>query len=301
MSFNTPPDFENPADANKDNIYVVQFTVTDGVGNTATQTLRITITDRPEDYTDPYTGMAFEKVEKGSFTMGCTSEQSNCNGDESPTHRVTLTKDYYIGKYEVTQAQWRKVMGSNPSHFTAEANRGGDNHPVEQVSWNDVQNFLVKLNAELKKADPGTQLKYRLPTEAEWEYAARGGHKATDTSPTSGTGATKYAGSNSADDVVWYRTNSGNKTHPVGQKAANELGLYDMSGNVLEWCADRYGSYSSGAKTDPKGPSSGQNRVLRGGSYPYNATGCRVSSRFQAPINYRGLINGGFRVVLEGR
>ena len=244
---------------------------------------------RGNTHTDPYTGMEFIKVQAGTFTMGCTSEQgSNCDDDEKPTHRVTLTQDYYIGKYEVTQAQWRKVMGSNPSYH-----ENCDNCPVEYVSWDDIQEFLVKLNAAT--GTKGTSKHYRLPTEAEWEYAARGGHKAT--TATSGTGSTKYAGSNTISDVVWYGDNS-NRTHPVGGKAANELGLYDMSGNVYEWCADRYGDYSSSSQTNPKGPSSGQTRVLRGGGWSLNARFCRVSFRISSnPAG--GLIYGGFRLCLS--
>jgi formylglycine-generating enzyme required for sulfatase activity len=186
-------------------------------------------------------------VKGGTFTMGCTSEQGDdCNNREKPTHRVTVS-DFYIGKYEVTQAQWKSVMGSNPSRFT------GDNLPVEQVSWNDVQEFIRKLNAQTGK-------NYRLPTEAEWEYAARGGAQSR---------GYKYSGSNTVGDVAWYGDNSGKATHPVGQKLPNGLGLYDMSGNVEEWCSDRYGDYSSSSQTNPAGPSSGSSgsrRVVRGGS-----------------------------------
>ena len=287
----TGPDFENPADANKDNVYAVLFSVTDVAGNTATKSVSVTVTDRPEDYTDAYTGMAFEKVQKGTFIMGCTTEQGNdCYKDEKPPHYVTLTQDYFMGKYEVTHAQWRKVMGSNPpGSFNC------DNCPVEKVSWNDVQGFIAKLNAELKKAKSNIKLKYRLPTEAEWEYAARGGHKAT---------FTKYAGSNTPGNVAWYKSNSNrkkhfifHKAHPVGQKAPNELGLYDMSGNVPERCLDWYGYYSRGAKTDPKGPSTGRYRVLRGGSWGGSARFCRVSSRDHINPGLRNL-NLGFRLCL---
>ena len=227
----------------------------------------------------------FVKVKAGTFMMGCTSEQgSDCWNDEKTTHRVTLTQDYYIGKYEVTQAQWRAVMGRNPS-----SHKNCDNCPVERVSWNDIQEFLVKLNRQTGKH-------YRLPTEAEWEYAARGGHKAT--TATSGTGSTKYAGSNTISDVAWFVGNSGDKTHPVGQKAPNELGLYDMTGNVLEWCADWYGNYSNGSQTDPKGPSSGQARVLRGGSWYSSARNCRVSNRgYGAPADR--ISSDGFRLCLS--
>lgn len=216
------------------------------------------------------------KVEGGTFTMGATSEQSgDAYSDEKPTHSVTLS-DYYIGKYEVTQAQWQAVMGSNPSYFK------GDNLPVEQVSWDDCQEFIRKLNQL-------TELNFRLPTEAEWEYAARGGKMSR---------GYKYAGSNTIGEVAWYDSNSGSKTHPVGTKQANELGLYDMSGNVREWCQDRYGAYSSSSQTTPTGPSSGSNRVFRGGSWIHDAWFCRVSYRHFITPGYRYL-NLGLRLALS--
>lgn len=216
-------------------------------------------------------------VKGGNFTMGCTSEQgSDCYKDETPPHPVTVG-DFYMGKYEVTQAQWKAVMGSNPSRFS-----GCDQCPVENVSWNDAQEFIRKLNELTGKT-------YRLPTEAEWEYAARGGAQRK---------GYKYSGSNSIGDVAWYYGNSGSETHPVGQKNPNELGLYDMSGNVWEWCSDWYGDYSSQAQTNPQGPSSGSGRVLRGGSWGINARYCRVSSRDNYSPAYRSL-DGGFRVVLS--
>lgn len=215
-------------------------------------------------------------VKGGSFTMGCTSEQgSDCYDWEKPSHRVTLS-DFYIGKYEVTQAQWKAIMGTNPSNFS-----NCDLCPVEQVSWEDIQEFLRKLNAKTGK-------KYRLPTEAEWEYAARGGSQSR---------GFKYAGSNSLDEVAWYIDNSGSKTHPVGGKRANELGLYDMSGNVWEWCQDWYGDYSSNTQTNPSGAVSGSYRVLRGGSWYGSARDCRVSFRnLNTPTNRNG--NVGFRLAL---
>ena len=197
-------------------------------------------------------------VKGGTFTMGATSEQTGAASDESPTHGVTLS-DYYIGETEVTQELWSAVMGSNPSNFTGNMQR-----PVERVSWDDCQTFISKLN-EL------TGETFRLPTEAQWEYAARGGNESK--------GYT-YSGSNAIDDVAWCWYNSGEMTHPVKTKAPNELGIYDMSGNVLEWCSDWYGSYSSAAQTDPTGPSTGSNRVRRGGSWYDFPTGCRVANRY---------------------
>ena len=214
-------------------------------------------------------------VEGGTFTMGATSEQQNLYDDEKPTHRVSLSS-FYIGKYEVTQALWKAVMGSNPSHFE------GDNLPVENVSWNDCQTFLSKLNAMTGK-------NFRLPTEAEWEFSARGGNRSR---------GYQYSGSNVLSDVAWYDNNSGGETHPVGTKAPNELGIYDMSGNVWEWCQDRKGSYSSSAQTNPKGPSSGSLRVFRGGSWFEFTGSCRVALRSSnAPgISY---FNFGLRLVLS--
>ena len=204
-------------------------------------------------------GVTFEMVavEGGTFTMGGTSEQgSDAYDSEFPTHSVTLS-DYYIGKFEVTQELWKAVMGSNPSYFN------GSNLPVEQVSWNECQEFITKLNGLTGK-------NFRLPTEAEWEYAARGGNRS---------GGYKYSGSNNINDVAWYDNNSGSKTHAVGTKSPNELGIYDMSGNVYEWCQDWYGSYSSGSQTNPQGPSSGSDRVFRGGCWDFSARLCRVSTR----------------------
>ena len=196
-------------------------------------------------------------VSSGTFTMGATSEQgSDAESDEKPTHSVTLSS-YYICKYEVTQALWRAVMGSNPSYFK------GDNLPVERVSWNDCQTFINRLNSY-------TGRNFRLPTEAEWEFAARGGNYSRHY---------KYSGSNYIGDVAWYGDNSDSRTHPVGTKQPNELGLYDMSGNVYEWCSDWYGSYSSYSQSNPTGPNGGSNRVLRGGSWYYCARYCRSSYR----------------------
>ena len=204
-------------------------------------------------------GVSFDmvRVEGGTFRMGATSEQgSDVWDNEKPVHSVTLS-GYYIGKTEVTQALWKAVMGSNPSKFI------GDNLPVEMVSWDDCQEFIRELNAL-------TGQNFRLPTEAEWEFACRGGNNSR---------GYKYSGSNNLGSVAWYDGNSGNKTHPVGTKAPNELGIYDMSGNVWEWCADWYGDYSSGAQTNPTGPYGGSNRVYRGGSWNYDVGRCRSSNR----------------------
>lgn len=193
-------------------------------------------------------------VKGGTFQMGSNDGSSY----EKPVHSVRVS-DFYIGKYEVTQAEWKKIMGNNPSSFN-----DCENCPVENVSWNDIQDFLKKLNAKY----PGK--KYRLPTEAEWEYAARGGIQSKGFA---------YSGSNDLSEVGWYSDNAGSKPHPVGQKKANELGLHDMSGNVWEWCADWYEKYPAAAQTNPTGPAKGSARVGRGGSWRYGAEACRVSDR----------------------
>ena len=204
-------------------------------------------------------------VEGGTFTMGATSEQgSDAFDNEKPAHQVTLS-DYYIGQTEVTQALWKVVMGSNPSDSK------GDNLPVEQVSWDDCQVFIQKLNQLTGK-------QFRLPTEAEWEYAARGGRKSR---------GYKYAGGNNIGLVAWYTGNSGNETHTVATKQANELGVYDMIGNVEEWCGDRYGDYQSSSQSDPQRPSLGSCRVSRGGSCYSFARNCRVSYRFFGATDFR--------------
>jgi formylglycine-generating enzyme required for sulfatase activity len=207
-----------------------------------------------------------------TFNMG----SDDGDNDEKPIHSVTVS-DFYIGKYEVTQKQWRDIMGSNPSYF-----KDCDQCPVENVSWDDVQEYLKKLNARSGKI-------FRLPTEAEWEYAARGGNQSR--------GYT-YSGGNNLDEVAWYDGNSGNKTHPVGQKGPNELGLYDMSGNVWEWCGDWYGSgyYQNSPAINPKGPTSESSRVDRGGCWYRNAQYCRSSFRSFAPLSRISYL--GFRLVL---
>ena len=218
------------------------------------------------------------RVEAGTFTMGATPEMKNPDNDEKPTHRVTLTNDYYIGKYEVTQALWQTVMGNNPSEFK------GDNLPVETVSWYDCQEFISKLNRITGKM-------FRLPTEAEWEYAARGGNKSR---------GYQYSGSNNLSDVAWYGNNSGDETHAVGTKQPNELGIYDMSGNVDEWCQDWKGAYSSSSQVNPTGANSGSSRVIRGGSWDASAWGWGFCSSYRScnlPGNrYYGF---GLRLVLS--
>ena len=197
------------------------------------------------------------RVEGGTFTMGATAEQaSDAFSDELPTHKVTLSP-FLIGKYEVSQTLWFAVMGENPSVNT------GINLPVDNVTWNECQTFITKLN-ELTGKD------FRLLTEAEWEYAARGGNKSK---------GYKYSGSNNLGDVAWYIDNSNNTSHAMGTKAPNELGIYDMTGNVMEWVSDWKGSYSSGAQTNPTGPDSGTYRVNRGGSYGNVERLSRITNR----------------------
>ena len=216
-------------------------------------------------------GIEMVFVKGGTFTMGSNDGMSN----EKPTHQVTVS-DFYIGKYEVTQKQWRAVMGSDPPELNF---KDCDDCPVERVSWDDVQEFFKKLNQKTGK-------NYRLPTEAEWEYAARGA--STGSVSTGSTSALLYAGSNNLDEVAWYTSNSASKTHPVGRKKPNELGIYDMSGNVWEWCSDRYGSYSNGSQTNPQGSSSGSHRVNRGGSWFDGPQSCRVADRDSHSPDHRG-------------
>ena len=214
-------------------------------------------------------------VSGGTFTMGATSEQGSDAWDiEKPAHQVTLSS-FSIGRYEVTQEEWQAVMGNNPSEFK------GAKRPVENVSWNDCQEFIRKLNALTGK-------QFRLPTEAEWEYAARGGNKSR---------GYRYAGSNDIGSVAWYYDNNNRQTHPVGQKNPNELGLYDMAGNVWEWCSDWYGAYSSSSQVNPKGPSSGSIRVYRGGCWLSLARYCRVSYRYDSYPAYSNAYFG-FRLAL---
>ena len=253
----------------------VAFTQSEAAGSTYTHSVNKKIEQPIQDNVVVNGKKIFKPemvfVEGGTFQMGSSSGDS----DERPVHSVTLSS-FSIGKYEVTQAQWKAVMGTNPRFFT-----GCDNCPVGNVSWNDVQEFIRKLNAQTGK-------NYRLPTEAEWEFAAKGGKQSR--------GYT-YSGSNDLGSVAWYYDNSQSKTHAVGGKQANELGIYDMSGNVWEWCSDWYGNYNSYNETNPTGASSGQDRVLRGGSGYYDAYDCRTADRDRLNPDYWG-ISGGFRLVL---
>lgn len=213
------------------------------------------------------------RVDGGTFMMGANQLGSNVN--KNPAHLVTLSS-YYIGETEVTQALWEEVvMCGNPSEFK------GKNRPVESVSWEDCQDFILKLNQK-------TGRKFRLPTEAEWEYAARGGNKSRDY---------KFSGSNNINDVAWYKYNSDRKSHDVKTKQANELGLYDMSGNVWEWCQDWWWYYPSSAQSNPTGPSSGPSRVNRGGSWRDDACNCLVSYHGGSAPNIR-LSDLGLRLAL---
>lgn len=221
---------------------------------------------------DPATGMEFVFIEGGCFQMGSNDGDS----DERPVHTACVS-DFFIGRYEVTQGQWAAVMGNNPSQFT---NCGAD-CPVEQVSWNDAQDFIRRLNQK-----NGTNT-YRLPTEAEWEYAARAGS------------ATRYCFGNDADELgayAWYDRNSGSRTHPAGQKKPNAWGLSDMHGNVWEWVQDWKGDYPAGRVANPKGPSSGSDRVNRGGGWDFHASRCRSAYRFVNHPYDRGS-SLGFRLV----
>lgn len=218
-----------------------------------------------------WTEMIF--VEGGTFKMG--SEDGHDN--ESPVHTVTV-KSFYLGMYEVTQKEWKEIMGNNPSNFK------GDNLPVDNVSYNDIQKFLKKLNAKTKE-------NYRLPTEAEWEFAARGGNSSF---------GYYFSGAEYVEDVAWYYDNADQKTHPGGELGDNELGFVDMSGNVSEWCNDFYDPeyYSKSPAENPKGPAKGKQRILRGGSWYNLGTECTVSNRFPAFPDKKG-IDYGFRLAKD--
>ncbi len=231
-------------------------------------------------------GMEFVLIPAGEFLMGAFPQDKNAGDDEKPQHKVRITKAFYMGKYPVTQEEWEKVMGNNSSEFQ----KAGKKAPVETVSWNDCQEFIKKLGKKEGKT-------YRLPTEAEWEYAARGGDSAG--SPTGSYVYTYGDDASKLGEYAWYCDNSNSNTHPVGQKKANSIGLYDMMGNVGEWCEDFYDGdyYKNSPSADPKGAEKGGDRVLRGGSYYFNAGGCRLSARFSYfPHSRDG--GDGFRLVL---
>lgn len=248
------------------------------------------ITPRPgQDFTETAwdINMKMIYVEGGDFLMGCTSEQGNCESDETNVRRVTLDA-FYIGMCEVTQSQWEKVMGTSVSQQRNKVSSSsslygvGPDYPMYYVSWEEANEFCRLLSQKTGRT-------YVLPTEAQWEYAARGGKNAD---------GTKYSGSNMLDAVAWYEDNSGSTTHIVGTKRANALGIYDMSGNVWEWCKDWYSnSYVSYDTNNPVGPSSGSSRVLRGGSWCNSAGYCRVANRYYYSPGDR-YYDLGFRVVL---
>jgi formylglycine-generating enzyme len=230
-------------------------------------------------YTHPFhPHLVFHRVEGGDFMMGGADEEAE--SDEKPVHKVTVPT-FYMGKYPVTQALWQAVTGKNPSRL-----KGDENRPVESVSWDDItQNFLPALQKQ-------TGLPYRLPTESEWEYAARGGRESE---------GYLYAGSDKLKQVGWYNANSNRQTHPVGEKMPNELGLYDMSGNVWEWCVDHAHNDYKGAPDDGTAwlsADAGALRVLRGGSYFNGAQNCRAAYRaWDRPAFRRDLY--GFRLALS--
>ena len=251
----TPAGNKVYVEAVADGTCVITCSATDGSGVKAE--CQVTVGAAGQTYT--VNGVSFKMiaVEGGTFMMGSSDDDSDAYDWEKPRHQVTLSS-FSIGETEVTQELWQAVMGTNLSYFK------GNKLPVEMVSWNDCQTFITKLNQM-------TGQTFRLPTEAEWEFAARGGNQSE--------GYT-YSGSNTIGDVAWYDSNSSSTTHEVATKAPNELGLYDMTGNVWEWCQDWYADYSSGSQTNPTGPSSGTYRVKRGGSWSYYATNCRVANRY---------------------
>ncbi|MBQ3579530.1 MAG: formylglycine-generating enzyme family protein [Bacteroidales bacterium] len=243
-----------------------------------------------QNFTETAFGLNMQMVyvEGGTFTMGCTGDQGNeCDSDESP-NRMTTVGSFYIGMLEITQAQWQKVMGTSIYQQRDRANSSwsiygvGADYPMCYVSWEEVKEFCARLSRQTGK-------NYTLPTEAEWEYAARGGNKPE---------GAKYSGGWSVDDVAWYTGNSNSSTHPCGTKRGNALGIYDMSGNVWEWCEDWYGPYLNYDGNNPKGATTGSSRVLRGGSWNYGAGYCRVADRGgNCPDRRYG--DFGFRVVLH--
>ena len=233
-------------------------------------------------------GMKLKLIPAGTFTMGSPIEEDGAEDDEEE-HQVTISKSYYLGAFEVTQGQYEQVMGENPSYFQKRVIKKRDSsmYPVEKVSWEDAVKFCDRLSALPEERKAGRV--YRLPTEAEWEYACRAGSKAAFTFGNNPSGLGAYA---------WFNENSEGQTHPVGEKKANAWGLYDMHGNVWEWCSDWYGSYSKSAVVDPDGPNAATNRVLRGGSWYDGAALCRSAFRYRINPGFRNK-DFGFRVALS--
>ncbi len=234
-------------------------------------------------------GMKLVLIPKGTFMMGSPESEKGRKENETQ-HEVTISKDYYLGVYEVTQAQYEKVIGKNPSRFQG-AIVGNENAdlPVENVSWHDAVEFCKKLSDLPEEKKAGRV--YRLPTEAQWEYACRAG------------GETAYSFGESSEsmcDYAWFNGNGNFQTHPVGENKANAWGLYDMHGNMGEWCSDWYGRYPKGAVSDPTGPKEGSLRVNRGGSWHYEAASCRSAVRYGNVPSYR-FRNYGFRVALSSQ
>ena len=232
-------------------------------------------------------GMKLVLTPKGTFMMG-SPESEEARFEDETQHEVTISKDYYLGVHEVTQAQYEKVMGTKPSYFQGDEIKGSStNNPVESVSWLDAVEFCKKLSDLPEEKAAGRV--YRLPTEAEWEYACRAGSKSAYSFGES---------SKSLGDYAWFDGNSNNQTHPVGEKKANAWGLYDMHGNVWEWCSDWYGEYPNGAVSDPVGPREGSDRVNRGGGWYNEAANCRSAIRHGIDPSFRFHFIG-FRVALS--
>jgi formylglycine-generating enzyme required for sulfatase activity len=273
-------------------LFVMFIVASLGLGNPAVQA-------QPAKEITNSLGMKLVLIPKGNFLMGSPPSEEGRFDDERQ-HAVTISRDYYLGAYEVTQGQYLKVMGKNPSYFQGDkvAERhpttgcivkdvDSSNFPVEEVSWEDAVEFCRRLSSLPEERKTGRV--YRLPTEAEWEYGSRAGRK------------TAYGfgnDSSSLDEYGWFHSNSSSRTHPVGQKKANAWGLYDLHGNVWEWCADRYGEYQRGGATDPTGPTMGSYRVNRGGCWSDGVASCRASDRvLNAPTGR--WVSGGFRLALS--
>jgi formylglycine-generating enzyme required for sulfatase activity len=234
-------------------------------------------------------GMKLVLIPKGTFMMGSPESEEGRQKDETQ-HEVTISKDYYLGVYEVTQSEYQQVMNKNPSNFQGEKIKGDSSpHPVDQVSWNDAVEFCKRLSGLPEEKKAGRV--YRLPTEAEWEYACRAG---------STTAYSFGESSQSLGDYAWFSNNSDDRTHPVGQKKPNAWGLYDMHGNVWEWCSDWYGQYPKGAVSDPAGPKEGSSRVYRGGCWDYEAAICRSAYRYWYTPVVRNS-HFGFRLALSSQ